>query len=331
MRRSEIEREQAELAFLKLAYFRRQGLSEEEIADECGFASPQTLYQQLKNWEYPDWLIEAERTEDGNQLSGRSGERNKTRKARSGYGEGHELPDVANAVPVFEKDIELLRVALIGLHGLKEEFHRGRFLSYSWIEDDSEHYHKSMFSEQQWIALCKKWGVDPSAEEFYLSLAPHAYASGAGDTPDRDLTLLIGVHALMYGSVDRLTEALHPTPSSVDRKELYGQKKKDGAKQDGYVTVLRTAAANLAKVVRGGTVRRGARSGYVPPYEQSLAWDWILPLAKEGYSDEEIYRKLKEEGPLDEEGRYALEHYTVEEVTRLRNLLSSTYSKNLRQ
>jgi len=301
---------------------------EDEVAEKLGFHSAETMQIQLRNWGLPDWLIEAKVVEDqapatGAKPSVRLKGQNKKRAARSSYGEGQILPAADRAANIFARDIESLEWFLTTLdQQFTEQLHEGkRFLSYSRIEEDSDHYHRSSFSEQQWEELCEEWNVDPSAEEFYLPLKPSVYPHGARDTPWRGLAILIGVHALIHPTVDRLIEALHPNPSSVDWKELYDQKGKDSAKGDGIVTTLKGAAGRLARVVRGGKVRRGVRDGVVPHYEHQLAWRWIIPLAREGYSDKEIYRKLKEDGPLDPDGRYWLRHYSIEDVKRLRNLL----------
>lgn len=314
-------------AFLKLGQLcmlRGQGnYTEDEVARKLGFGSADAMRIQLKNWGLPDWLTDDRMPAAGTESAGGPKDVSKKRKARSSLGEGEDLPDVDRAVEIFRKDIKHLEWLLMPLSGhFTEQLHGERFVSYSRVEDDSEHFHRSMFSDQQWKELCEKWGVDPSVEEFYLPLAPHVSPLGAGDTPWRGLTIFIGLHALLHPSVDRLIDALHPDPSSVDRKKLYDQKGKDAATQDGYVTTLKSTAAKIAKIMRGGKAdKRGASYGKVPHHELELAWRWILPLAREGYSDEEIYRKLKEEGPLGPESRYWRRYFGVDDIRRLRNLL----------
>ena len=153
---------------------------------------------------------------------------------------------------------------------------------------------------------------------FRVRLDPYLHR-GSGATPWEGLVVLIAVHALNFGSVDALIRALHPDPSSVDQARLYDKKKKDGAKSDGTMTALRTAAEQLAMVVRGVELRRGARHQTMSRFETQIAMK-VRELADEGYSGEEILEKLKEQRFLDEAGEYMGEKYGLGDVRRLKNL-----------
>ena len=298
-----------------LCYLRIEGTaSEDRVAHELGFVdgagipSARVMHERLQEWGLPDWVVNpgdaGERTETQNQYKVPDTETTKERKART-TGDVKELPPAGRAVRLFRQDLERLNYYLDEQPALKEQLQAERFVSSFWVGEDWDYYPKSEFSEDQWKELCERYGEDPSAEGLGIPIDP-IKPQGASPTPWEGLVPLIAVHAIMYKTVDALIDALHPDPSSVDRVELY--------KEKGYVNTLRTYAERLAKTVRGVEVRKGHKLGKVSDLEHWVTLFLIEPLAEEGYTDEQIYARIKQEHSS------LGELYTVDDVARLRKL-----------
>ena len=101
----------------------------------------------------------------------------------------------------------------------------------------------------------------------------------------------------------------------MDREKLYVKETRTnkGVKKDGIIYNLKTYAAQLAKVVRGGKVRTGHLPGQVPAKELAAAW-MIGPLEVQGFSDKEILDRIRDLHP----SLYG--DYTVEDIARIRKL-----------
>jgi hypothetical protein len=168
---------------------------------------------------------------------------------------------------------------------------------------------------------CKdKVGLDLPRDE-YPPLTSSLYTHGLEAAPWEGLVLLIAVHALVNGSVDALIEKLHPRPDEVDRAKLYDKKvPKVKGSRDGYVTELQRAARQIAQTVRGVKMSKGRQDAQASPEEMLVALDVIGFLAVElGYSDEEIFRELKEH-LLDEEDRFWGAKFNVKRIRELRKV-----------
>ena len=240
------------------------------------------MHTQLKNWELPDWLVYAGTPKERRGYARTPGD-GKKRKAHS-TGNTEDLPPAERAERLFRADLNLLASCLANLPALREQ-HRGElFVSHLWEEQD-----EGRFSG--------------------------ALPQGAGVIPWKGLSLWIAVHALMHESIEPMLDALHPDPSSVDREKLYVKETRTnkGVKKDGIIYNLKTYAAQLAKVVRGGKVRTGHLPGQVPAKELAAAW-MIGPLEVQGFSDEEILDRIRDLHP----SLYG--DYTVEDIARIRKL-----------
>ena len=262
-------------------------------------------------------------------MDGRSGgsRRRRARPKAQGPrlgGKVEELPAAGRAKDLFLADLELLEYYLGNLDDLKENLQGerserlGRFVSSSDFGEEFEYCRREDFTEEGWRAVCEAEGVDPKEEVFRVRLDPYLHRC-SGATPWEGLVVLIAAHALNFGSVDALIRALHHDPSSVDQARLYDKKKKDGAKSDGPITALRTAAEQLAMVVRGVELRTGARHETISRFEMEIAMK-VRELDDEGYSDEEILKELREQRFLDEGGEYMGEKYDLGDVERLKKL-----------
>jgi hypothetical protein len=123
-----------------------------------------------------------------------------------------------------------------------------------------------------------------------------AMPRGAGQAPAELLTTLIGVTVLAGHPLAPLLRALHPDPSTIraGRVEQAVQELKDKVRQ-------------LARLVRGGSIRRGPTTGEVSPLEQLAAWE-MHGLLQAGATEREIEDHLKGLG------------FGKESISRLRSL-----------
>ena len=268
---------------------------------------------QLKNWGLSGPLVDNDRT-------GGAGERQ--RKA-STSGEVKGLPAARQAERLFRADLDRLTRYLDKIPDLREHLQGKLFVSSSWVGEDWEEYHREEYTEYDWKRVCQDFDVDPAQEAFRVPISPYVHR-GAGPTPWEGLTILIAVHALINEDLDRLVGALHDDPASVNLEELYKRSGKGDATQDGVVTTLKKASAQLARIVRGIKSRRGQKHGKVLRSEVEIALD-VKQLKEKGHSPEEIYRQLKEWRLVDEEykvwvepkhGPARKEKYTIEDVKR---------------
>jgi hypothetical protein len=153
----------------------------------------------------------------------------------------------------------------------------------------------------------------------YQQFTSTFYTHGGKKTPNEDLVCLIALYALLNESVDPLVERLHPKPIEVDQGKLYEEK-------HGYVTELKSIAGKLAITVRGQEVPVAKGPGEISPEEMWVTLNLIMPFVEGGWSDEEIYQKLKD-NILNEDDKFGGEKYTVKDIQRLRGLLLKTVSE----
>jgi len=297
-------------------------VSEDQIAQELGYVdgsgapSAQVMYERLQeDWGLPNWMLNPDGMVEGAETT-------KERKASSG-GDVKKLPAAEQAERLLRADLRRLTYYLDEIPDLKEHLQGKLFVSSSWVGEDWEEYYREEYTEDDWKRVCQDSGVDPAQEAFRISISPYVHR-GAGPTPWEGLTVLITLHALMNEDLDRFVDALHDDPASVNLEELYKRSGKDGATQDGVVTTLKKAAAQLARIVRGIESRRGQKHGKVLRLEVEIALA-VQELKEKGHSAEEIYRQLKEWRLLDEEGKAWVEpkhgparkeKYTLDDVKR---------------
>jgi hypothetical protein len=123
-----------------------------------------------------------------------------------------------------------------------------------------------------------------------------AIPRGAGQSPAEPLTTLIGVAVLAGYPLSPLLRALHPDPSTIRSERL-----------EQAVQEVRDKVRQLARLVRGGNIRRGPTTEEVSPLEQHAAWE-MSGLLHAGATKQEIEDHLKELG------------FGKESISRLRDL-----------
>jgi hypothetical protein len=326
VRLTQSQQEEALQKVRAIRALRKEGLSEDEIAKKLNFTtglvtSAEVMYGQLERWEFPDWLVYPEgygaRRQHDETPKNRGGRRARTFK------QVEELPQPARAEHLFRRDLQRLSGYVDELRDLREHFLADpqRWVSYRWIEDDWEIYYRSDHSEEQWQRLCEQEGVDPATtESLKIDLVPSAHPRGAKVTPSEGLVYLMAVHAIMNDSIESLVKALHPNPDEVDLGELYKKRDKDRATQNGIVTNLKTSAEQLAKVVRGGKLRKGMPPPEVSRWELWMAWDLIHPLAEKALANEQILEELGKDSSLEVANNVLGRELTANEIGRLRKL-----------
>jgi hypothetical protein len=300
---SKWEREKALRATFFLCMRQLQGLEpEEQVAQELGFGSVETMRLQLGNWGAPDWI-----TKDDEKVSDKPRVQKPAppeRKAR-GASQPEEVPAPSAAAGLFKDAIDGLARAIENLEDLPLIYQAGRFGSAS-TSKRNWYYPRRAFTEQEWQALCERYGHDPDAKGLSLYNEPTWRSLGASPFPPRDVVALIAAYALSDRPIEPLVEVLHPKHSQSDLDEIktFLNDTKSPNSSDG----LRRRAQQFAAMVYGHKVARGAPPEE-PPYEYWLACH-ITERREAGISNEAIHQDLLDSG----------HELSKEEFKRLANL-----------
>jgi hypothetical protein len=145
----------------KICYLRLQGnISEEEIATKVGFGSAEVMYEQLRHWGLPGWLVGSE-PEDESAAP---------RKARASEGELIELPSAVGAAPLFKEVLKRLLADVGELPERLEYLKGGRFIverdtsSDTFVGEVTTRLWRRDYSDEEWRRWCEERGEDPEAE-----------------------------------------------------------------------------------------------------------------------------------------------------------------------
>jgi len=266
--------------------------SEDQIAEKLGFGSAEAMYLQLRNWGIPDWLVYGK---PSGQVRETSTGKRKRRARRAG--EAIELPPAAGAAGLLKTALEELLKEIDELPHLNEVLQGERFVGMASEEHRYTYYFNRKqkgLSESEWNWLCRELGEDPSQEEFEYRTETALTALGASQAPAEPLTTLIGVYALTGGStepdrIQSLVDKLHPDPQSMDERRL-----------QQAIQELKAKAKDVAKMVRGGVIRRGPTTEEVSPRYQEAA-SWVSVLRKRGEAESTIEQYLIEEEGLSKD------------------------------
>jgi hypothetical protein len=279
---------------------------DDSMLEELGFGSLEAWRIQLGNWDVPRWVTQKGPT--GKKVEAPK-PAPRERKAR-GSGLATELPPASNAAPLFRGKLEVLALAVEDLKHRKEKLQGGRFVQ-SAVHWDPIYVSRDLVSEEQWQRIREHFRLDPEAKE-HTHFGGTSFLLGAGTpVPQAPLPALIGAYLLTGGDVELLVEALHPDPASADwvgiEKRIEGRKG-GPEKLDG----LKALAEQLAKAIRGGTLRAGSPAAELSPHEINLA-SRITERRDAHVPDEQIYEELRQLPRLEVE-------LTWKEFHRLANL-----------
>jgi hypothetical protein len=257
------------------------------VLESLNFKSVDGMKIQLNNWGLPKSLTHPDR---GTEKPKPPKPPPPEREARSS-GPVTELPPASNAMPLFAEKLKALAYGNEDLVHRKEKLQGGLFAQ-SAIYTDPAYVPRHNYSDEEWKDLCELYDLDPEDTGFWET-DKKSWSLGRGTwAPQEPLPALIATYVLMEGEIEPLLEALYPgTPTEevVEkiRKRIEGKKGTDG--QDG----LKVLARQLARLVRGGNVGRGAHPPDISPHEFNVACR-ITQLREEGWSDEDIYQRLCE-------------------------------------
>ena len=268
-----------DLRYLKLVLGRMYGKTDDEIAHELDdIASPQDLYERVREDGHPI-CPKCGATYVGKrhcvaQPTDTAGQHRSPKPRAQEFGELEQLPPAEEAIFLLRQPLDALIRSLERLRGRVD-----------WLQ--SERY----------VVIKKDGGRNKTA--------------GASWLPQKPLTQLIAVFALVEGADDlamyKLLAKLHPSePIPPQDDSIYkgaalpNPKKVDLEGLRKQTQDLRTAAGNIARIVRGGRVGRGRPATEVPA-RMYAGVRYAKGRSAEGASPEAIRQELNElmdRGPL---------------------------------
>lgn len=260
--------------------------------EKLNFGSVEAMRTQLGIWEVPDWVIEGSSAEN-------------ERKARSGTGQRQELPSPVGALPLFKQALQLLNEQADLLENREHYLQDGRFVAQNEHRDPIIWIRPHGMSDQDWRVLCEKFGQSPNTDRFDLWDSEFVEPVGAAQSPPEPLTTLIAVYVLAGLPLEPLLERLHFAPETVNSEELkrhiggVKEKKrgKNGKGKTQHIPGLKTKAAQVARLIAGGTLQRGPSTGELSPEEQNIVW-YRQQRERDGVPDATIFKELKEKRGL---------------------------------
>jgi hypothetical protein len=278
--------------------------SEGDIAKKAGFGSVEAMHRQLEIWGLAGLLLPKEEEEAPPRP--RAPEAQRKRKARRGGGESEELPLLADATDLFRWALHTLEDDLAYTRHHREELQDERFVATVFYPNEEELYpdvyRRELVSPERWKEICEKHGKDPESTEVIYVYVDRLWLRGASPFPTQPVVRLIAAYLLCastWPQVEHLLEKLRPKPSEANRdqvKRLLTGDTKRRRRDDALLPI----AKRIARLVRGGIVKRGLNVGRLTPFEHSAAAFWRDERAR-GVSDEEIRRVLIEDYGVDED------------------------------
>ncbi len=252
--------------YLLLCEANRQGWSEEKIT--TWFKVPaKDLYKELKDEGYPICEVCGVHPVKGEHCPKPTRQPEKhTRGKRTLAGEPEPLPPIADAIDLFE-------LALLTLRGDIEYIR----------------YHKEALQDNYFVATGMMQGEE----------GLHPSVRGVGFYPNDAVVRLIGTYLLCSNlSVESLLAKLHRKSCEPDREAI--RRYLIGVTPtERRVDALRPIARTLAKLLRGGTTKRGPKES-LDLFEHMIADAWRRGL-EEGIPEEDMQQELLEAELLSEE------------------------------
>ena len=284
-----IGREQKAYRFVQFCIRRFQKeLTEEQIAEDLGYGSAETLYKQLAN--------------DGSPICGVCGQlypelghgkehkRQRTRKPKPGTGPLVKLPPATDAYELFREALKRLDSFIGLLHGSEEWIQdEKRFIQAHYDPNSRETIERDQLSQEEWEKICEQHNLDPTIDR---STLPERFAipireggpQGVEIAPSFLLTRLIAAYMLSGLPRRDLLKVLHHDPESVlpdilaeqQDEELWGNEEPGEAgevvseqweKLCNKIDELDKIAGHIAVWVRGGVVERGTDIEEISSYE----------------------------------------------------------------
>lgn len=307
----------------KLCILRYQGsYSEDEIAEQLGFtpgyqpSAAKAMYKHLEDLGLPPWLVYGEEP--------RANDKPK-REARS-TGDTIKLPPAGVARELFREVVQELsryvdtpeppkdrpagfmdiRYSESVLDTLEEYLQAERFITADVYRPDPEFMQvvrREDLSAEEWKRACGEYGEDPDQDHFWMDAETGIYPHGAMRFPSEPLVQLIGAYVLVGKPLEPLLEKLHPRPEAVDREQL--ERLIHGHKAKRYIPGMLYKVKQVARAVRGGTIREGPPAGELSQMDLLTAWR-VSFFKQRGLSYTEIHEAVKKDGySLEDVQRFA--------------------------
>ncbi len=154
-------------------------------------------------------------------------------------------------------------------------------------------HRRDMLPDSMWREICARHGKDPAVTEVVREESVSIEVpAGGSKTPPAPLPALIAAYALSGEELESLVGKLHPALEDADKEAL------DNALADAQER-LQLAAAQLARLVRGGEVKKGAPPGELPWVEMWAAKQ-IREGRRRGQTDDQILDFLRANPELSE-------------------------------
>lgn len=282
--------DERDLRYLKFVFGRAQDWPDEKIVqdlDDPDIDSPKVLYRQLSRDGYPVCPDCGARLGKGPHCESPPQER----RATQGRGEAQILPAPAAATNLFYEALRKLEREVAGLSHRRDHLKDGRFVAENVLLGERgeawQRHSRGDMSEEDWQKYCEEHGADSGRDQFDMPIDSVASA-GVSQAPPEPLTRLIAVYVLSGYPVDLLLRKLHPNPEAVCPETA---KQLERHVADGKVG-LEKAARTVARLVRGGSVKRGRHTGELSPEEED-AKAYIEYRRQEGATDHEILQELR--------------------------------------
>jgi hypothetical protein len=260
--------------------------------EKLGFGSVEAMRTQLGIWGVPDWVTQESSAEN-------------EPKARSGTGQRQELPSPAGAISLFKQALQLLNEQADLLEKREHYLQDGRFVAQNEHRDPIIWTRPHGMSDEDWGVLCEKFGQKPNSDRFELWDSDLVEPVGAAQSPPEPLTTLIAVYVLAGLPLEPLLERLHFAPETVNSEKLkrhidgVKEKKrgKNGKRKTQHIPGLKTKAAQVARLIAGGTLQPGPSTRELSPQEQNIIW-YRQQRERDGVPDATIFKELKEKRGL---------------------------------
>ncbi len=218
---------------------------------------------------------------------------------------------------MFKQALEVLNEEINALENRKMYLQDERFVAVDEYHDPII-WSRLGISDEDWKDICQRFGKDPDSDRFELSDARFVEPAGATQSPQEPLTKLIAIYVLAGLPLEPLLERLHFAPETIDEAELRrhiegekAKKRRNGKTSTQHIPGLKTKAAQVAKLICGGTLRQGPSTGELSRPEQNIVW-YRQQRSREGVPDDQIYQELKEKRGLTKAEYARLKKFRLE-------------------
>ncbi len=286
------EPDERDKRYLKFVMGRLYGVDDETTAQTLGCSSARALYEKISADRHPICPT-CGKTYVGKDHCKPSGRRESRKFRPKSWNEATKLPPAEEAIDLLRWPLEHFGRELESLRGREEYLQNKRFVGEVRDGDGTRK------------------------------------ALGAWQAPPEPLTTLVALYALWAGSANtplmwRLLRRLHPS-EQIEVREPLGRgtsrsmrpdpDKIDMEELEKRVRALRTAAVQVARMVRGREIREGRPTGDLAPRHHAVA-EAVGEFTRQGLSDEEIAEEVNKRyafGPFEDA-------FTAEEIRWIREL-----------